>query len=146
LGWRSVGPLAVMLAIALPVAVRFARVLDALVLGESTAISLGIAVPRMRLLLVVLMALCTGAAVAETGLVAFVGLVAPHLVRRTVIVTHGALLILASLAGGVLLLAADVISRSLMPPQELPVGLLTGIVGGVYLLVLLHRRGEGRAG
>jgi iron complex transport system permease protein len=143
LGWRSVGPLAVMLAIALPVAVRFARVLDALVLGESTAISLGIAVPRMRLLLVVLMALCTGAAVAETGLV---GLVAPHLVRRTVIVTHGALLILASLAGGVLLLAADVISRSLMPPQELPVGLLTGIVGGVYLLVLLHRRGEGRAG
>jgi len=146
LGWRSVGPLAVMLAIALPVAVRFARVLDALVLGESTAVSLGIAVPRMRLLLVVLMALCTGAAVAETGLVAFVGLVAPHLVRRTVIVTHGALLILASLAGGVLLLAADVISRSLMPPQELPVGLLTGIVGGVYLLVLLHRRGEGRAG
>ena len=146
LGWRSVGPLAVMLAIALPVAVRFARVRGALVLGESTAISLGIAVPRMRLLLVVLMALCTGAAVAETGLVAFVGLVAPHLVRRTVIVTHGALLILASLAGGVLLLAADVISRSLMPPQELPVGLLTGIVGGVYLLVLLHRRGEGRAG
>ena len=146
LGWRSVGPLAVMLAIALPVAVRFARVLDALVLGESTALSLGIAVPRMRLLLVVLMALCTGAAVAETGLVAFVGLVAPHLVRRTVIVTHGALLILASLAGGVLLLAADVISRSLMPPQELPVGLLTGIVGGVYLLVLLHRRGEGSAG
>ncbi len=146
LGWRSVGPLAVMLGIALPVAVRFARVLDALVLGESTAVSLGIAVPRMRLLLVVLMALCTGAAVAETGLVAFVGLVAPHLVRRTVIVTHGALLILASLAGGVLLLAADVISRSLMPPQELPVGLLTGIVGGVYLLVLLHRRGEGSAG
>jgi len=54
-----------MLAIALPVAVRFARVLDALVLGESTAISLGIAVPRMRLLLVVLMALCTGAAVRK---------------------------------------------------------------------------------
>jgi iron complex transport system permease protein len=140
LGWRSVAPLAAALALTLPIAVRYARVLDALVLGEATAFSLGVSIARARFLLVALMALGTGAAVAQTGLVAFVGLVAPHLVRRSVIVTHGWLLVLASLCGGVLLLAADVVARSVLPPQELPVGLLTAIVGGVYLLALLHRR------
>jgi iron complex transport system permease protein len=140
LGWHAFVPLAVALVIALPIAVRVSRAMDALVLGESTAVSLGIEVSRMRLLLIVLMALCTGTAVAETGLVAFVGLVAPHLVRRSVIVTHGALLALAALAGGVLLLAADVVARTVFAPQELPVGLLTAIFGGAYLLVLLHRR------
>ena len=109
-------------------------------LGEATALSLGIAIGRVRLLLVILMSLCTAAAVAQTGLVAFVGLVAPHLIRRTVVVTHGTLLFLASLAGGVLLLAADVVARTALSPQELPVGLLTAIVGGAYLLVLLHQR------
>lgn len=143
LGWHSAVALALGLLVALPVAVRFARVLDALVLGEATAASLGIAVPRIRLLLIVLLALATGTAVAETGLIAFVGLVAPHLVRRTVVVTHGALLVLSTLAGGALLLAADVVARSALPPQELPVGLLTAVVGGGYLLVLLHRRADG---
>jgi iron complex transport system permease protein len=140
LGWHALAPLAGVLLFSLPIAVRYSRALDALVLGESTAESLGVAVPRVRLLLVALMALGTGTAVAETGLVAFVGLVAPHLVRRSVIVTHGALLMLAALAGGVLLLAADVVARSVLAPQELPVGLLTAILGGIYLLVLLHRR------
>lgn len=140
LGWRSVAPLGAVLAISLPIAVRHARALDALVLGETTALSLGLSIVRVRFLLVALMALATGTAVAETGLVAFVGLVAPHLVRRSVVVTHGALLLLSSLAGGVLLLAADVIARSLLAPQELPVGLLTAIVGGMYLLLLLHRQ------
>ena len=140
LGWHALAPLAVVLCISLPIAVRYSRALDALVLGEATAQSLGVAVPRVRLLLVALMALCTGTAVAETGLVAFVGLVAPHLVRRSVIVTHGGLLVLAALAGGVLLLGADVVARSVLAPQELPVGLLTTILGGMYLLVLLHRR------
>jgi iron complex transport system permease protein len=132
--------LAAVLAISLPIAMRFSRALDALVLGEDTALSLGVAVPRIRFMLIALMALCTGAAVSETGLVAFVGLVAPHLVRRSVIVTHGPLLLLATLAGGVLLLAADVVARSVLAPQELPVGLLTAVVGGIYLMVLLHRR------
>ena len=65
---------------------------------------------------------------------------APHLVRRSVVVTHGRLLALAALAGGVLLLAADVAARSLLVPQELPVGMLTAVFGGLYLLRLLRRR------
>jgi iron complex transport system permease protein len=140
LGWDAVQLLALALVIALPLAVRFARALDALVIGEASAASLGIDLPRLRLLLVATMALATGAAVAQAGLVAFVGLVAPHLVRRCVVVTHGALLALAALAGGVLLLAADVAARSLIVPQELPVGVLTAVVGGFYLLLLLRRR------
>jgi iron complex transport system permease protein len=140
LGWDSAVPMAVALALALPLALRHARALDALVLGEASAASLGLHLPRVRLLLVVLMAVCTGCAVAQAGLIAFVGLVAPHLVRRCVVVTHAALLALAALAGGVLLLASDVLARSVMAPQELPVGVLTAVLGGVYLLVLLRRR------
>ena len=140
LGSRNVWVLAITLAFALPLAVRFARVLDALVLGEASASSLGLNLPKLRLYLVSLMALCTGAAVAQAGLVAFVGLVAPHLVRRLVTVTHGPLLILSALSGGTLLLAADIAARSVIAPQELPVGVLTAVVGGCYLMVLLRRR------
>jgi iron complex transport system permease protein len=140
LGWHSAGVLVTALVLALPPALGLARVLDALVLGEATAASLGLPLARLRLLLVVLMALATGCAVAQAGLVAFVGLVAPHLVRRLVVVTHGALVALSALAGGVLLLAADVAARSVIAPQELPVGVLTALFGGTYLLVLLRRQ------
>jgi len=140
LGWDAARLLALALALTLPFAVRHARALDALVLGEAGATSLGVDLPRVRLLLVVTLALATGAAVAQAGLVAFVGLVAPHLVRRCVVVTHRPLLALSALAGGVLLLGADLAARALVAPRELPVGVLTAIVGGVYLLVLLRRR------
>ncbi len=140
LGWPSVAVLGAALAAVLPLALRYARALDALVLGVASAASLGLNLPRVRLLLVVLMALATGTSVAQAGLVAFVGLVAPHIVRRAVVVTHAPLLALSSLTGAVLLLAADVAARSLIAPQELPVGLITAMLGGVYLLALLRRR------
>ena len=90
--------------------------------------------------MVSIMALATGAAVAQVGLIAFIGLVAPHLVRAAVKPTHRWLLLLAALTGGVLLLAADVLARWLLAPQELPVGVLTAVLGGGYLLWLMHRR------
>jgi iron complex transport system permease protein len=89
---------------------------------------------------VAVLALATGTAVAQTGLIAFVGLAAPHLVRSMVRTTHAWLVLLASLMGGVLLLAADVLARWLIAPQELPVGVLTAVLGGGYLLWLMHRR------
>jgi iron complex transport system permease protein len=140
LGWGSCAVLAAVLAFAATLAWRFARALDALVLGEASATSLGLRLPRVRLLLVGLMALATGTAVAQAGLVAFVGLVAPHIVRRLVVVTHGPLLLLSAGAGAVLLLGADVAARSVIAPQELPVGVLTAVLGGLYLMVLLRRR------
>ena len=139
-GWPSVLTLAAVLALVLPLSLLLARALDALVLGEDSAASLGLPLPRVRLALVVLMALATGSAVAQAGLVAFVGLVAPHLVRRAAVVRHGPLLALSALAGGVLLLAADIAARSLLAPRELPVGVLTAVLGGVYLLLLLRQR------
>ena len=140
-GWGSVAWLGAALVVVLPLAVPLARVLDALVLGEASAASLGLPLARLRLALLALVALATGSAVAQAGLVAFVGLVAPHLVRRRVVVTHGALLALSALAGGALLLAADVAARTVIAPRELPVGLLTAVFGGIYLLALLRRRG-----
>jgi iron complex transport system permease protein len=146
LGWGSAAVLGAVLALALPLAGRFAAVLDALVLGQASATSLGLDLPRLRLLLVLLMALCTGTAVAQAGLIGFVGLVAPHLVRRLVTVTHGPLLALSALSGGLLLLAADVAARSVIAPQELPVGVLTAILGGLYLLLLLRQRARAADG
>jgi iron complex transport system permease protein len=141
LGWNSVVLLALGLAIAAPLAWRLARVLDALTLGEDSARSLGLALPRLRLVLVAVLALATGLAVSQAGLVAFVGLVAPHLVRRAAPSPHGYTLLASAATGGALLLGADVLARTLIAPQELPVGVLTALLGGSYLLWLLHRRG-----
>jgi iron complex transport system permease protein len=143
IGWPAVALLAAgLLVLWRPVLAR-ARVLDALTLGEDSAASLGLNLARERLVLVVLMAGAVGLAVSQAGLVAFVGLVAPHLVRRHAPGPHVWLLLASTLMGAVLLLGADVLSRALIAPQELPVGVVTAVIGGAYLFVLLHRR-EGR--
>ncbi|RZJ07385.1 MAG: iron ABC transporter permease [Rubrivivax sp.] len=141
LGWSSVWVMAGCGAVAALVGLLASPALDALTLGESTAASLGVRMGLVRLLLISAFALATGAAVAQTGIVAFVGLVAPHLVRSLCPMLHGRLILLSAAAGGALLLTADVLARGLMRPQELPVGLITALLGGVYLLVLMHRRG-----
>ena len=140
LGWQSCALLAAGLALTLPTAHRLSRTLDALVLGEDSARSLGLPLPQLRLLMVGLLAGATGLAVSQAGLVAFVGLAAPHLVRRYAPGPHGHMLLASTLAGAVLLLAADVAARTLIAPQELPVGVLTAVFGGVYLLWLLQRQ------
>lgn len=140
LGWESTVVLALVLVATAAAAIVFSRALDALALGETTAASLGVALGPVRLLLVGAMALATGAAVAHVGLVAFIGLMAPHLVRALCKPTHRWLLPLSALAGGVLLLAADVLSRWLLAPRELPVGVVTAVLGGGYLLALMQRR------
>ncbi|MGZ5181207.1 MAG: FecCD family ABC transporter permease [Ramlibacter sp.] len=140
IGWSGVALLAGVLAMLVAAAVALSPGLDALALGEATAASLGVPLQALRLGLVAVMALATGAAVAQVGLIAFIGLVAPHLVRAAAMPTHRWLLPLAALAGGVLLLAADVGARWILAPQELPVGVLTALLGGGYLLWLMHRR------
>ncbi|MDP3812784.1 MAG: iron ABC transporter permease [Hydrogenophaga sp.] len=139
-GWVACGVMAAMLLVALLVAASFGRVLDGLALGEATAVSLGLPLAAVRAVLVAVLALATGAAVAQTGLIAFVGLASPHLVRSIVKTTHGRLIVLSALMGGLLLMAADVLARWIIAPQELPVGVLTAVLGGSYLLWLMHRR------
>ena len=140
LGWHSCALLGLGLVLTLPPSWRLGRALDALTLGAETAHSLGLALPQIRLALVAAIALATGVAVAQAGLIAFVGLVAPHLVRRFAPATHGYMLAASSATGGCLLLLADVLARSLIAPQEVPVGVLTALLGGGYLIWLLRRR------
>jgi iron complex transport system permease protein len=140
LGWSSCAVMGLGLAVTLPVAWRFSRALDALTLGTETAVSLGVALGPVRVVLVGALALATGLAISQAGLVGFVGLVSPHLVRRFAPATHGFTLVASAAAGGALLLAADVLARTVMAPQEVPVGVLTALLGGGYLLWLLRRR------
>ncbi|MET0210306.1 MAG: iron ABC transporter permease [Burkholderiaceae bacterium] len=139
-GWSAVQVMAMALLLCLLVALGCSRTLDALTLGEDTARSLGQRLTLIRLLLIAALSLATGAAVAQCGLIAFVGLVAPHLVRSWGPTTHGALLLLSPLTGGALLLAADIAARWVIAPQELPVGIITALLGGSYPLWLMHRR------
>lgn len=132
--------MAVILMLCLPVSLALSRQLDALSLGEDTARSLGVSLGWTRLWLVAVVALSTAGAVAQAGLVSFVGLVAPHLVRPLTGARHLHVLWASALMGAALLLAADVLARWALAPQELPVGLFTAVTGGVYLLVVLHRR------
>lgn len=146
IGWSASLVMLVVWLLSIAAAALLSPALDALALGEATALSLGLPLPALRATLIVVMALATGAAVAQTGLIAFVGLAAPHLVRSVVKTTHGALIALASLAGGALLSAADLIARAAIAPRELPVGVLTALLGGGYLLWLMHRRSRRGSG
>ncbi|WP_077002750.1 iron ABC transporter permease [Variovorax sp. KK3] len=144
-GWSACVVMGALGAACLLLAWMLAPVLDGLALGEATASSLGLPLPAMRAALVAVLALATGAAVAQTGLIAFVGLAAPHLVRSAVKTTHARLILLSAGMGGLLLMSADLLARWLIAPQELPVGVLTAVLGGSYLLWLMHRR-SGRGG
>ena len=140
IGWTSCLLMACAWLASMAVAWVLGRGLDGLSLGEATAQSLGLPLVPMRVVLVAVLALATGTAVAQTGLIAFVGLAAPHLVRSVVKATHGRLILLSSLMGASLLTAADILARWVIAPQELPVGVLTAVLGGSYLLWLMHRR------
>jgi len=145
-GWTACALMAGVWLLCMGGAWMLSPVLDGLSLGEATAASLGLPLLQMRAALVVVLALATGTAVAQTGLIAFVGLAAPHLVRSVAKTTHGRLILLSSLMGGVLLMAADMLARWLIAPQELPVGVLTAMLGGGYLLWLMHRNSRSSAG
>jgi iron complex transport system permease protein len=138
-GWTSFVLMGSVWLVCVALAWLLARVLDGLSLGDATARSLGLPLGPMRAALVGVLALATGTAVAQTGLIAFIGLVAPHLVRSLVNTTSGRMMWLASGTGGALLMAADTLARGLIAPQELPVGVLTAALGGGYLLWLMRR-------
>ncbi|HOM13097.1 MAG TPA: iron ABC transporter permease [Rubrivivax sp.] len=140
MGWDALALLGAGLVPLLWLAWRHARALDALTLGEDSAASLGLDLGAVRLRLVLMLSLGTALAVSQAGLVAFVGLVAPHLVRRNAPGAHGWLLLGSAAMGAALLLVADVLSRSLIAPEELPVGVVTAVLGGGYLFWLLRQR------
>ena len=130
-------PFVVLPLLALPL---LARHLNAMALGEREALHLGFDVERTKRLIVVLAAMATGATVALTGVIAFVGLVVPHLVRLIIGPNHRTLLPASILLGAILMLLADLCARMLVLPAELPIGILTSCIGGPFFIWLLLRR------
>lgn len=127
------------MVLALVLAPFLARPLDAFAMGESVAGHLGFSVDWVKRAAVVLAALGAGAAVAVTGLIGFVGLVVPHLLRQMIGAGHRLLLPASALGGGALLVGADCLARVIVAPAELPIGLMMALLGGPFFLVLLIR-------
>lgn len=119
---------------------RRAESLNALLLGEAEARHLGVDVARLKRLLIVLTALAMGAAVSAAGMIGFIGLVVPHTVRLLRGPDHVHLLPYSVLAGGLLLVIADMIARTLVAPAEIPVGILTAILGAPFFIFLLWQQ------
>ena len=116
---------------------RNAQALNAMLLGEAEARHLGIDVERVKMKLIIITTIGIGIAVSASGIIGFIGLVIPHLVRMLIGPDHRYLLPLSALLGAMLLLSADIAARLLLPPAELPVGLLTAVLGAPFFMVLL---------
>ncbi len=139
--WGALPVVAGAVMLGLLVLYRYGRALDVMALGDETAASLGINPDRHRKGLLVLVSLVTGVMVAVSGAVAFVGLVMPHLVRMVVGATHARVLAVAPLAGAIFMVWVDLASRSLASPRELPLGVITALVGVPVFIALMRRKG-----
>jgi iron complex transport system permease protein len=114
--------------------------LNAMTIGDETAATLGIAVARFRLIVFVIGALITGVMVAFSGIIGFVGLMVPHIARMLVGGDYTRVLPASALVGAIFLLWADIAARTVMAPEDMPIGIVTGIVGGMFFVWLLGRR------
>jgi iron complex transport system permease protein len=136
-GWGGVTSALPYCALGVALLVVLSRPLDALTLGEETARGLGLPVRTATGAVVAAASLATAGAVAAGGIIGFVGLIAPHVARRLVGPRHAALVPASALVGGLLLLTADVAARTLRAPTEMPVGILTALVGGPFFLLIM---------
>ncbi|MFC4222793.1 FecCD family ABC transporter permease [Lysinibacter cavernae] len=143
--WQQFGIIFPLIAFGIIASFFVARRLDLLSLGEKSARHLGVNVELLRIVVIVITALLVGAAVAFAGIIAFVGLVIPHLMRMVIGPAHLPLLIASVLGGSLLLLSADLVARTAVPMADLPIGMLTSLVGGPFFFWLL-RRARKRAG
>lgn len=142
--WSMLAIPAVAVAIGLAAALWYGRGLNALAIGDETAAALGYEVHRMRMVLLVTGALVTGVLVSVAGGVAFVGLIVPHAVRLVIGSDHRRLLTVSALTGAIFLVLVDITCRFAARPEELPLGVVTAMLGGPYFLYLLRRRGRTR--
>ncbi|MDQ2634442.1 MAG: iron ABC transporter permease [Pseudomonadota bacterium] len=140
--WQKVGAVAPIIIVALAATPFLARGLNALALGEATANHLGISVQRLKYVAIVSVSAAVGASVAVSGGIGFVGIVVPHLLRLLIGPDNRYLLPASALLGASMLLLADAVSRTIVAPAELPIGIVTATVGAPFFLwILLRRRG-----
>jgi iron complex transport system permease protein len=138
--WSEVVIVLPVLVLGTIVAVMMAHRLDLLSLGERNARHLGVDVEQLRIIAIVLVALLTGVAVAFAGIIAFVGLVVPHIIRMALGPAHRGLLVASAVGGGALLAIADLLTRTLVAGADLPIGMLTALVGGPFFFALLYQQ------
>ncbi|HOK71328.1 MAG: iron ABC transporter permease [Bacillota bacterium] len=137
--WTHVLVMLPHLVLGLTVIIYYWRELNAILLGEEEALSLGVDVGKVTRRLIAAASLLTAASVASSGIIGFVGLVVPHLVRIVIGPDHKKLIPNACLLGAVFMLAADTVARSIIPPRELPVGIVTSLAGGPFFIYLLRK-------
>ena len=140
--------MAVATALAIPILIGLlyleSRSLNVVTLGDEEAAHLGVSHEKLRVRIIILSALAVSIGVALTGVIAFLGLVVPHLIRMTLGSNHEIVLPGSALLGGLLLLVADTLARTVFAPAELPVGILTALVGGPFFVFLILREQKGR--
>ncbi len=136
--WHDVGIAAPYIVVSALVLVLHRRVLDVLSLGDEEAAALGVDVGRVRIVIVVAATLGTAAAVAVSGLIVFVGIIVPHVVRLLVSTSYRAVVPLSLLAGGGFLALTDVLARTILSPQELPIGVITAFFGAPFFAFVLR--------
>ncbi|MDH3249623.1 MAG: iron ABC transporter permease, partial [Acidimicrobiia bacterium] len=137
-GWTEVGLLAPYAAVSIVVMLGYRRTLDMLAVGDDEAASLGVDVNRVRTVVVLAATAGTAAAVAVSGLIAFVGIIVPHAVRLFVGTSYRVVLPLSLLSGAGFLVAADIAARSVMAPAELPIGVVTSFFGAPFFVLVLR--------
>jgi iron complex transport system permease protein len=137
--WETLLAAAPWIGLALLLAPRLARQLNLFALGEAEARHLGVTTERVKAATILLAALATGAAVALTGPIGFIGLIVPHMVRLVAGPDHRLLLPACALGGATLLILADLLARTIAAPAEIPVGLITAFAGGPFFLALILR-------
>jgi iron complex transport system permease protein len=137
--WQNIALVAPLVAVGIAGALAVAGKLDLFALGERTARHLGLRVELLRVTVIVMVAVLVCAAVAFAGIIAFVGLVVPHLMRMAIGPAHLPLVITSALGGALLIAVADVVARTAVPLADLPIGMITALVGGPFFLWLLVR-------
>ena len=144
--WLSVIVISTMVLPATYLLIKNAQKLNILLLGEQEAQYLGVDSEKLKRVMIICTALSVGAAVAVSGIIGFVGLVVPHLIRLTIGPDHRLLIPASALLGAILLLLADSFARTIISPAEMPVGILTSLIGGPFFLWLLIKQYAGRFG
>jgi iron complex transport system permease protein len=138
--WPKIFAITPALAFVLFSAVIVGRELDLLVLGEAEAFHMGVAVERLKRFLIILVAAAAGAAVSVSGVIGFVGIIVPHLLRLIIGPGHRLLLPASACCGAIVLLTADTFARTMAAPAELPIGIITALIGAPLFLILLLRQ------
>ena len=130
----------IMLVVVMIVSLIMSKSLDILLLGDDSAIILGINIKLIKSIILILATLLTASLVAITGAIGFIGLVVPHISRTIVGSDHKKLIVLSSLIGAIFLIGCDIIARGLFPPIEIPIGIITALVGGPFFLYLISKK------